>query len=252
MYGKGKPKLVRSHIPCGRVKLKFHLVAAKNISSTLCGAPASNIGSQVKILNITLFSVTAVVALIRLLYQAAFSGNEASWDDYTIIVALLTGIPSVILVDIRLIPNGLGRDIWTVPFDSITEFRRAAYILPILYFLQVGLVKISIIFFLLRIFPRPTTRKLLWGTLIFTGLWTVAFIIGGVLQCQPPSFYWMSWDMKNQTRCLNFSALNWANSILSIILDAWMLAIPLYEVLHLQLSWRRKLSVSLMFFVGTL
>ena len=205
-----------------------------------------------KILNITLFSITAAVALIRLLFKAAFSGTDAGWDDYTIVLALLSGIPSVILEDARLIPNGLGRDIWTLPFDSITAFRRTAYILPILYFLQVGLVKISILFFLLRIFPRPTTRKLLYGTLIFTALWTVAFILGGVLQCQPPSFYWMSWDTKNQKRCLNFSALNWANSLLSIALDTWMLVIPLYEVIHLQLSWRRKLSVSLMFCVGTL
>ncbi|EMD68453.1 hypothetical protein COCSADRAFT_80286 [Bipolaris sorokiniana ND90Pr] len=225
-------------------------LTAKNLSSTLCGAPVSNIGSQVKVLNITLFSITAAIALIRLLFKS-FSDTNAGWDDYAIIAALLTGIPSVVLVDILLIPNGLDRDIWTLPFDSIATFRRSAYILPILYFLQIGLVKISIIFFLLRIFPRSTTRKLLYGTLIFTALWTVAFILGGALQCQLPSFYWTSWDMKDQKSCLNFSALNWANSLLSIALDAWMLAIPLYEVIHLQLSWRRKLSVSLMFFVGT-
>lgn len=205
-----------------------------------------------KIVNITLFCITAAVALVRLLYKVAFSGTGTGWDDYTIVVALLSGIPSVVLVDTRLIPNGLGKDIWTIPFDSITEFRRTAYILPIIYFLQAGLVKISILLFLLRIFPRPITRKLLWGTIIFTTLWTAAFMLGGVLQCRPPSFYWISWDVKNQKECLNFSALNWANSLLSIALDIWILAIPLYEVIHLQLSWRRKLSISLMFFVGTL
>ncbi|KAJ6201682.1 hypothetical protein J3E72DRAFT_209193, partial [Bipolaris maydis] len=225
-------------------------LTAKNISSTLCGAPASNIGSQVKVLNITLFSVTAAVALGRLVFKS-FSGTNSGWDDYAIVAALLTGIPSVVLVDIILIPNGLGRDIWTLPFNSITTFRRTAYFLPILYFLQVGLIKVSILFFLLRIFPRPTTRRLLYGTLIFTALWTLAFILVGALQCQPPSFYWLSWDVKNQKSCLNFSALNWANSLLSIALDTWMLAIPLYEVIHLQLSWRRKISISLMFFVGT-
>ncbi|XP_014558611.1 hypothetical protein COCVIDRAFT_14235 [Bipolaris victoriae FI3] len=225
-------------------------LTAKNISSTLCGAPVSNIGSQLKVLNITLFSITAAVAFIRLLFKY-FSGANTGWDDNAIIAALLTGVPSVVLVDRLLIPNGLGRDVWTLPFDTITAFRRAAYILPILYFLQAGLVKISILLFLLRIFPRPTTRKLSYGTLVFTSLWTVAFILAGALQCRPPSFYWISWDMKSQKSCIDFGALNWANSVLGIALDTWILAIPLFEVIYVQLSWRRKLGVSLMFFVGT-
>ena len=189
---------------------------------------------------------------MRLLYRVLLPDADTGWDDYTVIGALLAGVPSVVLVDIGLLPNGLGKDIWTVPFDDIPTFRRYAYVLPILYFVQIGLVKISILFFLLRIFPKPWTRRLLWGTVIFTTLWSIAFVIGAALQCNPPSFYWLSWDSKNQDRCLNFSALNWANSLSSIVLDVWMLGVPLWEVVHLQLSWRRKLSVSLMFFVGTL
>jgi hypothetical protein len=31
-----------------------------------------------------------------------------------------------------------------------------------------------------------------------------------------------------------------------------MLVLPLYEVFHLQLSWRNKIGVAMMFLVGTL
>lgn len=46
-------------------------------------------------------------------------------------------------------------------------------------------------------------------------------------------------------------ALAWTNAAISIVLDVWMLALPLYEVFHLQLSFRNKISVAMMFCVGT-
>jgi hypothetical protein len=193
-----------------------------------------------------------VCALTRVLYKGTFSAAELGWDDYAILAALLSGLPSVIMLDRGSIPNGLGRDVWTVPFDRITNFVHFVYALEILYFLQNALIKLSLLFFLLRIFPKPLTRGLLWATVGFTVLWGLAFVLAGVFQCQPISFYWKSWDHEARGKCVSVNALNWSNAIISIVLDVWMLALPLYEVFQIQLSWRKKLSVTLMFVVGTL
>lgn len=39
-----------------------------------------------------------------------------------------------------------------------------------LYFLQLALLKTSLLFFYLKIFPNKIVRWLLWGTLVFNGI----------------------------------------------------------------------------------
>lgn len=190
-------------------------------------------------------------ALARIVYKLVYSIGELGWDDYSVIAALVSGIPSVVIIDRGIMKNGLGRDVWTVPFDHITNFVRWLYALEILYFLQISLLKLTLLFFYLRIFPKPLIRRLLWGTVVFNILWGIAFVIAAIFQCQPISFYWTSWDKEQPGKCININALAWSNAVISIVLDIWMLALPLYEIFHLQLSWRKKISVAIMFCVGT-
>jgi hypothetical protein len=48
-------------------------------------------------------------------------------------VVTLAGVPSVIVIDRGIVPNGLGRDVWTVPFDNVTNFVKYLYVLEALY-----------------------------------------------------------------------------------------------------------------------
>lgn len=68
----------------------------------------------------------------------------------------------------------------------------------------------------------------------------------------PMSYFWTMWDQEHQGRCVNINAIGWANAIISIILDVWMLALPLSQLKNLRLHWKQKIGVALMFFVGTL
>jgi hypothetical protein len=196
--------------------------------------------------------VTAACALSRIIYKALFSIGELGWDDYSVIAALIAGVPSVVIIDRGAIPNGLGRDVWTVSFDHITNFVRYLYALEILYFLQIALLKLTLLFFFLRIFPKPLIRRLLWTTIAFNVLCGTAFVIAAIFQCRPISFYWTKWDKESSGKCIDVNGLAWTNAIISIVLDVWILALPLFEVFQLQLSWRKKLSVTVMFCVGTL
>ncbi len=201
--------------------------------------------------NIALAVVTNIVGYSRVINKAVFSGGELGWDDYSVVLTLVVGLPSVILIDRGLGLNGLGRDVWTVPFSHITNFVRSLYILEILYFLQIALVKLTLLLFFLRIFPKPITRRLLWATVTLNMLWGFTFAITAIFQCQPISYYWTSWDKESHGRCININILAWTNAAISIIFDVWMLALPLYEVFQLQLSWRKKAGVMMMFGVGT-
>lgn len=165
---------------------------------------------------------------------------------------LLAGVPSVVIIDRMSIPNGLGRDVWTVPFSDITAFVRSLYALAIIYFLEVALVKATVLFFFLRIFPSPKTRRLIRYTLIFNALYGIVFTLIGVFLCRPISYYWTHWNQEKRGQCVDINALVWINATISIILDVWMLIVPLCEVFYLQMSWHHRINVTLMFFVGTL
>jgi hypothetical protein len=228
-------------------------LATKNATNTLCHAPIRNDSNTIRITNIVVAVVAAACALLRLVFKVFESGfAELGLDDYAVLAATIVGVPTVVIIDRGIVPNGLAMDVWTVPFDHITNFAFWLYVLEIIYFVLIAMVKLTLLFFFLRIFPKPIVRKLLWATIIFDILYGAGFAITAAFQCQPISHYWTRWDLEGSGKCVNINAFAWTNAIISIVLDLWMLALPLYEVFQLQLSWRNKISVAMMFMVGTL
>jgi hypothetical protein len=234
-----------NNIPCS--------TATKNATSTLCHTPVRDESSKIRITNVVVAAISAVCCLLRIFYKGfAFGFGELGLDDYAVLGATIMGVPTVVIIDRGIVPNGLAMDVWTIPFDHITHFVRWLYILEILYFLLIAAVKLTLLFFFLRIFPKPIIRRILWATIAFDILYGISFAIVGVFQCNPISYYWTQWDGEGSGQCININVLAWTNAIISIVLDIWMLVLPLYEVFHLQLSWHNKISVAMMFLVGTL
>jgi hypothetical protein len=50
---------------------------------------------------------------------------------------------------------------------------------------------------------------------------------------------------------VDINAITNTHAALSIILDVWILGIPLFQLRGLQMHWKRKIGVGLMFCVGT-
>jgi hypothetical protein len=204
---------------------------------------------------IVIIVISATCVLLRIGYISIHSGfTQLGKDDYAVLAAVIIGIPTEVIIDRGVLPNGLGRDVWTIPFEHIQNFARWMYILKILYFVLIAVVKLALLFFYLRIFPKRLTRKLLWATIAFTTLYGISYTITAIFQCSPISYSWLQYADAGASsgKCIDINLLSWTNGIVSIVTDIWMLALPLYEVFRLQLSWRRKISVALMFCVGTL
>jgi hypothetical protein len=53
-------------------------------------------------------------------------------------------------------------------------------------------------------------------------------------------------------RCINIYAMAWAQAIINIALDLWMLALPASQVLRLNMQLRKKMGVMVMFGLGIL
>jgi hypothetical protein len=223
----------------------------KNVTETTCGAPIRDKSKPYYALAVSLGIISGAIVLLRF-SSKFFANSELALDDWFILATLVTGIPSTVLTSRTIISYGLGKDIWTLTPTKITDFIHVFYALEILYFAQVALLKLSLLFFYLRIFPGPMVRRLLWVTVIFDICFGMLFVLLAIFQCRPISYYWSGWDGEHQGTCLNVNGLAWSNAAISIVLDGWMLALPISQLFGLQLHWKKKIGVAMMFVVGTL
>jgi hypothetical protein len=217
----------------------------------MCGAPVRDKSVMSNVVSITLMSVAFVVVLIRLASKKLTS-SELGLDDWAILSAIVVGIPSAVLNVVGLTANGLGRDIWTLTPEMITQFAMSFYIVSILYFAEVFILKLSLLFFYIRIFPGKGIRRLLWITVGFNVMFGIAFVLVAIFQCTPVTYNWTNWTGLGGGKCVNINAVAWANAGISIGLDLWMLALPLSQLRDLKMHWKKKIGVAMMFCVGTL
>lgn len=206
-----------------------------------------------KALIIALVVPTQISVISRVIGKLAGLGRGFGSDDLCIVVATYLGLGTVMMVYAGAMPNGLGKDVWTLSFPKIQEFARFFYFIEIFYFLSLTFVKLSFLFFYQRIFLGRNVGIAIWATIAFNCLFGAGFCLAGVFACQPISYSWKHWDgPKPDGKCLNNNALVWANGGISVAVDFWMLAIPLSQVIYLQTNLKRKIALASMFMVGTL
>ncbi|KAH7124810.1 hypothetical protein B0J13DRAFT_565654 [Dactylonectria estremocensis] len=222
----------------------------KNLTMTSCGAPIRDNSAGLKVTVYSLVLAAIVVVFQRVTFKL-YRNMALGLDDYSVILTILSTIASLVVNVIGIVPNGVGRDVWTLTPTNIFQFLKFFYALTILYFIQVSLLKHSLLFFYLHVFPARPIRRVLWGTIGFNTAYMLTFLIVGVFSCQPISYLWTRWDGEHQGKCIDINAVAWAHAGISIALDVWVLVVPLSQLRLLKLDWRKKIGVGLMFSVGT-
>lgn len=117
------------------------------------------------------------------------------------------------------------------------------------YNLSLVLTKVSIILFYLHLFPQPWFTfavKLVMVIVIFYGLWAV---LSGFLFCIPVSAFW---DSSIKYKCLPKKPVWFFNASMNIATDLAIFLLPMPVLSHLNLPWRQKIGVFLIFGVGLL
>ncbi|KAF4494085.1 integral membrane PTH11 [Fusarium agapanthi] len=221
-----------------------------NMTYTYCEVPVRNKTPIFINVTIVLGVMSGVATALRLWSKFLYTKTELGLDDLFIVLTLFIGMPSTAMNIHGTAGHGEGRDIWTLEFDDITKFGFYFWLLEVFYFAQVSLLKTSLLFFYLRIFPG-NAQKLLWGTIIFNSVFGVLFMFLAAFQCTPVSYFWLNWDGEHKGTCMNSTAIGWANASISVAVDVWMLAVPMWYLRKLKLHWKKKIGVAAMFIVGT-
>ncbi|KAI4911061.1 hypothetical protein J4E90_007318 [Alternaria incomplexa] len=226
-------------------------LVTRNISLTTCGAPVRDRGQSYVLLSNVMVCIAAAFVAMRFTFKGTVSRMDFGYDDWCVLATLIAAIPSAVITVFGTVKNGLGQDLWTLTPTEITQMLQYFYIMAWLYFTQLMLLKLTLLFFYIRVFPSKGVQRLLWGTIVFTILWGVAFIIVAIFQCQPIQYFWTKWDGMHEGTCLEINAITASNAAISIALDFWILGVPLWQLWGLKLHWKKKVGVALMFCVGT-
>ncbi|KAK2841687.1 hypothetical protein FQN49_006010 [Arthroderma sp. PD_2] len=125
-----------------------------------------------------------------------------------------------------------------------------AYVLC--YKALMSLAKISVGLFLLRIFQSTTFRYCTYAIIVLNAAIAVTWILVDAFNCIPVHLSWTAWKREETGKCINFMVATYVNGFVNITVDTIMVSMPVYEVIKLKLSIRKKIGVALMFGMGLL
>jgi hypothetical protein len=189
----------------------------------------------------------------RIMFKSFFSGAKTLGpDDKVLLGALAFRITGTIMSVRGLAAHGLGRDIWTLTLHELKLFGIFFYVMEVFYFTELSLVKVILSLFYLYIFPGTGIRRLLLGTVIFNIVFGVAFVTTAIFQCTPVNYFWNQFVETTSGRCIDINTFGWTNAAISVATDIWMIGIPLSQIPGLNLHWKKKAGVTIMFLTGAL
>lgn len=131
--------------------------------------------------------------------------------------------------------------------------RKGVVATAFLYPAMTAAIRASILLFYLRIFGLTDvlTRWSIWVSLLLSAIYVIVFsIIPGTI-CKPLSATWHPLTRKLYCRSDKiYYEFNVALYSTSLAMDIWLLIIPIFPVMQLQLSLKRRLGALIMFALG--
>lgn len=127
------------------------------------------------------------------------------------------------------------------------------YVSEIHYPITITAIKTSILLFYLRLFgARTWFRYATYVTEAVVISWCTATVFAAVFHCKPIHVSWSIDPIEFMEHCNDTNAYLIATSVINVILDFWILALPLSIVWTLQMSSKSKVSLSGIFLLGAL
>ncbi|KAJ5091790.1 hypothetical protein NUU61_006660 [Penicillium alfredii] len=120
----------------------------------------------------------------------------------------------------------------------------------ITYKIVIAVNKLSFLCLYLRIFPARAFRWTCYGGLVLISVWGLVFVFVTIFQCKPISSFWDK-SIKNP-QCLPNEPLWMSFSVINIIFDLAILALPIYPLSQLRLPRAKKIGLLVVFGMGAL
>jgi len=195
---------------------------------------------------ITIMSLGIMAVGLRLIARLK-SGSKLALDDFSLLLALLFAIGTAVLCFLS-IPEGGGKHLWTLTFQDFTRLWQMTYAFVLIYATCVSLTKASILLFYRRLFGTNWAWKLCMSLVV--GYW-VAIVIAWFAGCRPASYFWEQFtNPEADGVCMNTSLFYFVNGICAMLIDVFILLVPIPTIYHLRMRRSQKVAVSGILLLG--
>lgn len=116
-------------------------------------------------------------------------------------------------------------------------------------------LKFTIGLFLLRIAVHKSQKTIIWTVMVVSGLMSIYFFLLFCFQCVPVAYFWGQYSSSGKGSCINpviVSRTAYVYSAVSCWSDWTFCILPGFMVWNLQMNFRMKVSVLLLFALGAL
>lgn len=110
-----------------------------------------------------------------------------------------------------------------------------------------ALSRVAVVLFYIELFPNPIFRRLAIGTIAFVIAYFITLCLTIGLLCRPIQ---ASWDIEIHGSCGSAVAGNIFTAVLNILLDIWVVFLPLSIIWKLQLASQKKWILTAAFSIG--
>lgn len=121
-------------------------------------------------------------------------------------------------------------------------------LVPILYAVETGFTKVSLILFYLKLSPQKRWKWSVYGAFFLVVGYNTAIFFAVIFGCRPIQKHW---TVGIEGTCINRPALYIATAGLGILSDLVLLVLPMPMILRLQMPSRQKAGLVLLFTIGS-
>ncbi|KAF2501667.1 hypothetical protein BU16DRAFT_441213, partial [Lophium mytilinum] len=192
----------------------------------------------------------ATVAVFTRLYSRHITKQKFAPDDWLVTIALALGYALYADIVVCVVLGGLASHITEIgPGNFVIFAKSGAVASGILWGSAVVVTQLSILAFYIRIFgiAQPWVKYCSYVLMALVSGWWFA-LFGSIMgECIPLD---KLWNPMESGSCIDQNKMCGGGGIAHVILDFFILLLPLYPVWKLHTSVRRKLYVSTIFLLG--
>ncbi|KAI0205451.1 hypothetical protein F4808DRAFT_409268 [Astrocystis sublimbata] len=193
-----------------------------------------------------LFPLSAMAVGLRVL--ATYKrGASMKLHDYLVFLSFLALIGYVSDVSVGVVHGGYGIHATDLPLETLFTGLKTFWISEWFWATGVASFRLAILLLYIEIFQTRSFRLIAKGTALIVILYWVACIITISVLCLPVEF---NWDRSLNGTCGNVFAIEVFSGAFNMVLDIWVVFLPLPTIWKLQLAPQKKLAVSASFALG--
>ncbi|KAH8201472.1 hypothetical protein TruAng_004396 [Truncatella angustata] len=202
------------------------------------------------IVNCILASLAVCAVALRVYIRLAFK-TGLGWDDVLILISAPQGVGMLViqgLCSFLGLPMGIGYPL-TETVANIGVILRLLVAYELIYATAISSIKLSVLFFYLRMFASHSLKRATKVVIAFVSLWSIGNILQVFLICRP---FAATYDPTVPGTCGDQVGSFIAIGAFNIITDVIIFFLPIWTIWHLQMKTRAKVGVLAVFLIGIL